>query len=271
MPMPPSTRGTSRRTRVHPETGLRDAPQSGDRALAVGRVLQLDLELLPRLGRVLGDVPAGDVALTLEDPRERLLQLRGRHQHLVVERGVRVPQTGEHVGDRVGHHERTNPLTTTPWSHRALRRRATIVRKQMRQRPKRLYTERARPQRRHRVYPRTLNFGVRCCFWTRAFFAISSLPLALLVAAEREPERAQECAALVVGGARGDDGDVHPTDGVDLVVVDLREDQLLGDAEGVVAPAVERPRVEPPEVADAGDRDARRAGRRTPTSGRRGA
>jgi hypothetical protein len=37
----------------------------------------------------------------------------------------------------------------------------------------------------------------------------------------------------------GDDGDVHATGGVDLVVVDLREDQLLGDAERVVATAVE--------------------------------
>src|SRR4029453_12209736 len=129
----------------------------------------------------------------------------------------------------------------------------------MRQSPKRLYTERARPQRWHRVYPRTLNFGVRCCFWTRAFFAMCSLPLVLLVAAERESQCPQECAALVVGGARGDDGDVHPADGVDLVVVDLREDQLLGDAEGVVPAAVERVRVEPAEVTDARDRDAHQA------------
>src|SRR6476659_1859408 len=86
-----------------------------------------------------------------------------------------------------------------------------------------------------------------------------SLPLVLLVAAERESQCPQECAALVVGGARGDDGDVHPADGVDLVVIDLGEDQLLGDAERVVAPAVERTRVEPAEVADARDRDAHQA------------
>src|SRR5258705_6700000 len=134
-----------------------------------------------------------------------------------------------------------------------------MVRKQMRHRPKRLYTERARPQRRHRVYPRTLNFGVRCCFWTRAFFAISAIPLALLVAAERETEGSEQCPALVVGRARGDDGDVHPADGVDLVVIDLGKDQLLGDAEGVVPPAVEGVRVEATEVADPGDRDAHEA------------
>src|SRR5947199_1136147 len=84
----------------------------------------------------------------------------------------------------------------------------------------------------------------------------SSLPLALFVAAERETEGSQQRAALVVGGARGDDGDVHPADGVDLVVVDLGEDQLLGDAERVVPATVERVRVEPAEVADARNRDA---------------
>jgi hypothetical protein len=46
-----------------------------------------------------------------------------------------------------------------------------MSRKQMRHSPKRRYTERARPQRRHRVYARTLNFGFRCCFWINAFFA----------------------------------------------------------------------------------------------------
>jgi hypothetical protein len=46
-----------------------------------------------------------------------------------------------------------------------------MSRKQMRHSPKRRYTERARPQRRHRVYACTLNFGFRCCFWINAFFA----------------------------------------------------------------------------------------------------
>ena len=47
-----------------------------------------------------------------------------------------------------------------------------IWRRHSRQSPKSRYTDRARPQRRQRVYARTLNFGFRCCFWMRAFFAI---------------------------------------------------------------------------------------------------
>src|SRR4051812_18827172 len=70
-----------------------------------------------------------------------------------------------------------------------------ICRRQIRHRPKWRYTERARPQRRQRVYARTLNFGVRCALRMRAFFAIR-LPLA--VAAEREAERPQQRSALVV-------------------------------------------------------------------------
>ena len=46
-----------------------------------------------------------------------------------------------------------------------------ICRRHSRQSPKSRYTERARPQRRQRVYARTLNLGFRCCFWMRAFFA----------------------------------------------------------------------------------------------------
>src|SRR5262249_48146698 len=43
--------------------------------------------------------------------------------------------------------------------------------------------------------------------------------------------------------------------GLDVVVVDLREDDLLADADRVVAAPVERLRREAPEVADARDRD----------------
>src|SRR6516225_7020367 len=124
----------------------------------------------------------------------------------------------------------------------------TISRKQTRHNPKRRYTERARPHRRQRVYARTLNFGFRCCFCTSAFFAISMRSLSasrdtrravvrslasnlcsrslasvaaslLFIPAEREAEGAQQGAALVVGGAGGDDGDVHPAHRIDLVVV----------------------------------------------------
>src|ERR1700730_6552637 len=127
-------------------------------------------------------------------------------------------------------------------------------RRQIRHRPNFRYTERALPQRRHRVYVRTLNFGLRCCFSINAFFA-NALPLRLAGTTERETEHPQERTAFIIGAGTRGDGDVHPPHRIDLVVVDLREDQLLGDAECVVAPTVERVGVHAAEVTDARDRD----------------
>ena len=42
-------------------------------------------------------------------------------------------------------------------------------------------------------------------------------------------------AALVVGGGRGDEGDVHAPGAIDAVLIDLVEHDLLGEAEGVDA------------------------------------
>ena len=84
--------------------------------------------------------------------------------------------------------------------------------------------------------PRTLNFGLRCCFSMSAFLAMYLLPFTL----EREAEGVEQGLAFGIGAGGGDDRDVHAPGRVDLVVVDLREDQLLGDAERVVAAAVER-------------------------------
>src|SRR4051812_5324237 len=90
------------------------------------------------------------------------------------------------------------------------------------------------------VHERLLRHALPLCFGT----------------AEREPEGAQQGATLVVGAGGRADGDVHAAHRVDLVVIDLREDQLLGDTERVVAAPVERPRVEAAEVTDARDREA---------------
>src|SRR2546425_268302 len=43
----------------------------------------------------------------------------------------------------------------------------------------------------------------------------------------------------IVAPRAGHEGDVHPVDALDFVVVDLREDHLLFEADGVIAPAVE--------------------------------
>src|SRR5438067_1581080 len=72
---------------------------------------------------------------------------------------------------------------------------------------------------------------------------------------ERKAEPAEECPRVLVGVRGGGDGDVEPADARDGVVVDLGEDDLLADAERVVAAAVEGARAEAPEVADARERD----------------
>src|SRR5690606_40327613 len=55
---------------------------------------------------------------------------------------------------------------------------------------------------------------------------------------EGEAERAQQSAALVVRLGGGHDRDVEAAHAVDLILIDLVEDRLLGHTEGVVAVAV---------------------------------
>src|SRR4051794_12917753 len=79
--------------------------------------------------------------------------------------------------------------------------------------------------------------------------------LPLTFSTEREAEGVEQRLAFGISASGGDDRDVHAAGGVDPVVIDLGEDQLLGDAERVVAAAVELRR-QAPEVADARDGDA---------------
>src|SRR5262249_44886576 len=76
---------------------------------------------------------------------------------------------------------------------------------------------------------------------------------------ERKIECGQQRARFLVGARRGADRDVHAPDLGRLVVVDLRKDDVLLEAERVVAPAVEALRVEPAEVAHARRRDVDQA------------
>src|SRR4026208_1422876 len=81
-----------------------------------------------------------------------------------------------------------------------------------------------------------LNFStVLRRFWSRSLSA--SLAMRSLSVLEREAERREQRARLVVGSRRGGDGDVHSPQGVDLVVLDLGENDLLLEAEAVVAAA----------------------------------
>src|SRR3954454_11999710 len=63
--------------------------------------------------------------------------------------------------------------------------------------------------------------------------------LPLTFSTEREAEGVEQRLAFGISARGGDDRDVHAAGGVDPVVIDLGEDQLLGDAERVVAAAVE--------------------------------
>src|SRR5687768_4578680 len=86
---------------VDPETGLADAADPGDGALAVAAVLERDGERAAHLalGGLL-HVERRDVALLLEDLGDALLELAVGHGHRVVVRLVGVAQTSEHVCDR---------------------------------------------------------------------------------------------------------------------------------------------------------------------------
>src|SRR5688572_10262272 len=96
-----------------------------------------------------------------------------------------------------------------------------------------------------------LELGLALLLLDQGLLGHASLPAS--VASEGESEGVEQGPALVIGTAGGHDGDVHPPDGVHLVVVDLGKDELLGDAEAVVSPAVETIRVQTPEVPDAGN------------------
>src|SRR6266849_3096678 len=78
-------------------------------------------------------------------------------------------------------------------------------------------------------------------------------PLAL--AAERKAYGQEQRAGVVVGLGRGRDRHVETANLLDVVVVDLREDDLLADTERIVPAAVERAGVEAAEVANARERD----------------
>src|SRR5262249_28874666 len=97
--------GQCGRLGVDPQTRLGYATHTGDAALPVRAVLQVDGELVERAAAALdvADVPAGDVALLLEDLGDVHLQPRVRQHHLVVVRRVGVTQPRQEVRDRVCH------------------------------------------------------------------------------------------------------------------------------------------------------------------------
>src|SRR5882757_3224667 len=87
---------------------------------------------------------------------------------------------------------------------------------------------------------------------TMLVFAIA---LEFLLLPEREVESLEQCSAVTVIHRRRRNRDVHTPDLVDLVVLDLRENDLFFHAHAVVALAVERTRRHAAKVADTGHRN----------------
>src|SRR5262245_17402878 len=83
------------------------------------------------------------------------------------------------------------------------------------------------------------------CFARRMRFLLRSIILVFAINSsgrstrERHVKGLQQGPGFGIGLGRGDDDDVHATDRLDLVVVDLRKHDLLLEAKGVVAPPVE--------------------------------
>src|SRR3954464_2591080 len=103
-----------------------------------------------------------------------------------------------------------------------------------------------------------LNFStVFLRFWLRSVSASLAMPDSSVL--ERETERGEQCARLVVVFRRGGDCDVHAPQRVDLVVFDLGEDDLFLEAQVVVAAAVEGAVRDAAKVADARHRDIHQA------------
>src|SRR5574340_959501 len=65
---------------------------------------------------------------------------------------------------------------------------------------------------------------------------------------ERHPKQPQQLAPFLIRLGTCHNCDLHPADLVDLIVLDLREENLLPQPQSVVAPAIKSSSRYPPEV-----------------------
>src|SRR5918993_1586189 len=113
---------------------------------------------------------------------------------------------------------------------------------------------RGRPQRLQRFRSRILNFGVLASLAIFAVVAMFDYCPSCLLGAERHAKQLQQLSRLLVALGRRHNGNVHAARLVDLHVVDLWEQQLVLQAERVVAATVETLRRHATEVAHARQR-----------------
>ena len=298
MPSPPSTRGKLSFFAYTRKPGLDTRRFPGSRALLAGPCRR-DHQVLADLG--VADLEAADVALLLKDLGEVRLDLGVRHAHRVLVSRIRVPQTGQHVCDRVSHRHGLMALLTAV-SLRDLRRgrwarwlpgrsagarpacaqvlswcragyqldlvmpgrspRWAMVRKQTRHSPNLRYT--ARQAHSARTWWRTPSFRIT----SRRRPALLRRLGRLSPNANRPAADVARPSSLVAGRDHGHVHAARPWRSTWSGLISM-EHQLLSETEGVVAPAVELPVGQPAEVTDTGQRKGEQAVELT--SGRRAA
>src|SRR6202035_4463879 len=228
--------------RIHAQPRTADTAQAGERASPRASGLERDREHLHR--RFAGDLVAVDETLLGEHARDLDLHLRHRDLHGAVMGLVGVADAGQHVLDAVTGHgspralldARNLPdageLAETDPAHAELAHVGT-----------RATAHTAAVVRLRGVPGRPVRLGDQRLLCHR-----SVLP-------EGHAEPGEKRTAFCIGTGGGHDADLQPAKLVDLVVVDLRKDELLAQPEGVVAVAVERLGVDPAEVSNARERD----------------
>src|SRR6056297_2684389 len=257
---------------VHPQARRRDATQAHDRAVTIGGVLHLDGQDVPHpLGGRRGLVP-GDVALLLEELSQCDLLLGRGHGHLVVLGRVRVANPGEHVGDRISHHD----VDSSPARLRQTGDLAGVGElAQAHTAEAELAVDGTGPATAAAAgVAANLELRLRIGLVDQCFLCHLSRLGSLLLAAvaratvlllaglvvgvgallEGKAERIEQGLAALVVGRGGHDGDVHAPCVIGLVGVDLGEHRLLVEAEGVVATTVPGMGGQAAEVTDPGDR-----------------
>ena len=105
------------------------------------------------------------------------------------------------------------------------------------------------PQILHLLYSLVEYFCSFCCFKIIDFLAIT-YPFLPALASERSAHKSEELTCFFIGLGSRYDYDIHTSDLVDLIVLDLRENDLFLDTDIVVTSSVEAVRVNTAEVSN---------------------
>src|SRR5262245_18826045 len=159
-----------------------------------------------------------------------------------------VAYTSQHIGNRIGHSHRTlRPLPAGLDQPRnmPLARMITQTEPAHTEAP----IKRPRPtQRGHRLYSRTLNLFGRSALIRRHVLANGNPPHGSTD--KRHTQQLEQSPTFLVRLRIGDERDGHPSCFLDLVRLDLRKNNLLAQAERIIAAAIEGPIRDSLEIAN---------------------